>query len=83
MILGFIPLFMYRGFTLLVGGGHVLIWTPLVLFLIFARPQGSAAYNIYLWILLIVNLISLVFDYKDLFRWLGGARSVLTKDNKP
>jgi len=83
MLLGVIPLIMYRGLTLLIGVGHVLLWTPLVLYLIFARPEGSETYNTYLWILLIVNLISLVFDYNDLARWLGGARSVLTKDNKP
>ncbi len=60
----------------LISIGHVLVWTQLVLLLIFARPQGSDEYKTYLSVLLLTNLVSLAFDYVDLVSWLFGDRSV-------
>lgn len=57
-------------FTKLASAGHILPWTPLVLMLIFARPEGSQAYQIFLTILLTANLISLAFDFNDLRLWM-------------
>lgn len=58
------------GFIKLASAGHVLPWTPLVLMLAFARPDGSAVYQIFLTVLLITNVISLLFDFNDIRLWL-------------
>ena len=65
-----------RGFSKTMALSHLPLWTPLVLLLIFARPEGTAAYHTYLWILLAVDLISLAFDYPDAWRWWKGDRQV-------
>lgn len=57
-------------FSKLAAAGHILPWTPLVLMLIFAKPAGTAVYQAFLTALLIINLISLVFDFNDLRIWL-------------
>ena len=58
--------FAVGGFTKLASAGHVLPWTPLVLMLAFARPEGSALYQTFLSVLLVTNVISLAFDFNDL-----------------
>ena len=58
------------GFSKLAAAGHVLPWTPLVLMLIFARPDGTSVYQTFLTALLVINLISLAFDFNDLRIWL-------------
>ena len=57
------------GFTKLASAGHILPWTPLVLMLIFARPEGTPIYQTFLTLLLITNVISLAFDFNDLRLW--------------
>lgn len=74
MMISMIFLVRDRGFSNLVSAGHVVPWTILVLLLIFARPEGSAAYGTFLTVLLVVNVISLVFDYNDAIRWIKGDR---------
>lgn len=58
------------GFFKLAAAGHVLPWTPLVLILTFARPDGTAVYQAFLTALLVINVISLAFDLNDLRIWL-------------
>ena len=58
------------GFSKVAAAGHVLPWTPLVLMLTFARPDGSAVYQTFLTVLLVTNVISLAFDFNDLQTWL-------------
>lgn len=58
------------GFSKLAAAGHILPWTPLVLMLIFAKPAGTAVYQAFLTALLVINLISLAFDFNDLRVWL-------------
>lgn len=58
------------GFSKLAAAGHILPWIPLVLMLIFAKPSGTAVYQTFLTALLIINLISLAFDFNDLRIWL-------------
>lgn len=65
-----------KGFSKTMALSHLPLWTPLVLWLIFARPEGSEAYQTYLWILLVVDIISLGFDYPDAWRWWKGERGV-------
>jgi len=67
----------HRGFTKLASGGRVIFWVSLVLILIFARPMANGAYDTYLTILLVVNLVSLLFDINSLRLWLGDDRQVL------
>lgn len=57
------------GFSKVAAAGHVLPWTPLVFMLAFARPEGSAIYGTFLTVLLVVNVISLAFDFNDLRVW--------------
>jgi len=71
-----IPVIFYdRGFSKLMAFPHLLPWTILVIWLLVAMPQGSAAYGIFLWIVLIINAISLGFDYPDAIKYLRGDRS--------
>ena len=57
-------------FSKLAGAGHVLLWTPLVWILIFARPDGTAVYQTFLKALLVIDVISLGFDFNDVRIWL-------------
>lgn len=54
------------GFSKIAAAGHILPWTPLVLMLAFAKPEGSAIYQAFLATLLVCNSISLAFDFNDL-----------------
>ena len=67
-------LLVQRGFSRMMALPHVPAWTALVIWLVFFRPQGSAAYQNYLWLLLAVDLVSLGFDYTDAVRWWRGDR---------
>lgn len=69
-----------RGFSKTMALSHLPLWTPLVLWLIFAMPEGTAAYQTYLWILLVVDVISLAFDYPDAWRWWKGERRIAGAD---
>ena len=66
-----------RGFSKAMAPPHVVPWTILVGWLLFARPQASGVYATYLWVLLIVNSVSLLFDYTDSWQWLKGNRAVV------
>ena len=70
MVLTVIIVMVSGGFTKLAAAGHILVWTPLVLMLVFSNPAGSEIYQMYLMVLLIVNSISLAFDYNDIRLWL-------------
>ena len=58
------------GFTKIAAAGHLVPWTPLVLMLVFAKPEGTGVYGMFLTLLLITNLISLAFDYNDIRLWI-------------
>ncbi|MFT6090996.1 hypothetical protein [Sulfitobacter sp.] len=66
------------GLTRLVGVGHIIGWVPLVALILFARPEGTSAYDIYLTILLVMNTISILFDINDFRLWLAGDRDVFS-----
>ena len=59
------------GFTKLASVGHIVLWTPLVYMLIFARPEGAFVYQTFLTVLLVINMLSLVFDFNDLRIWIS------------
>jgi len=58
---------------------HLLPWTVLVLLIIFRRPEATGLYSTFLWALLVVNLISLAFDYVDALKWLKGDRAIASR----
>jgi len=64
-----------RGFTKAMALPHLIPWTILVGVLLFFRPAATGAYDHYLFALLIVNMISLLFDYPDSVAWLRERRS--------
>ncbi len=65
-----------RGLSKMMAWPHLLPWGILVLWLVFAMPEGSAAYGVYLWILLVVDALSLAFDFPDALKWFKGDRAV-------
>jgi len=67
-----------RGLSKLMAVPHVALWTPavaLMVWLLTAGPALAPAFATYLVILLVVDLISLGFDYKDSVDWLRGDRA--------
>lgn len=70
-----LPVMVYeRGFTKLMAVPHLIPWTILVVYLALARPDAAGIYDIYLWVLLVTNVISLAFDYPDAVKWMRGER---------
>ena len=63
-----------RGFGKMMALPHLAPWTGLVIWLALFRPAGSDCYNLYLLLLLVVNTISLAFDYPDAIKWYKGDR---------
>ena len=68
-----------RGLSKMMAFPHLLPWGALVLWLAIAMPQGSAAYQAYLWILLAVDALSLAFDIPDALKWRKGDRAIAGK----
>ncbi|GER00333.1 hypothetical protein JCM17845_09560 [Iodidimonas gelatinilytica] len=66
-----LPIMLYeRGFTNAMALPHILPWTILVYLILFARPPATGLYDAYLWVLVAVDLVSLVFDYQESLAWL-------------
>lgn len=67
-----------RGFTNRMAVPHVIFWIPLVLILayllIFFDVILPSAYDVYLKLLLVINLISLGFDIPETRAWLRSRR---------
>jgi hypothetical protein len=71
-----LPVMLYdRGFSKLMAFPHLIPWTILVAWLLFARPEAAGVYDTYLWVLLVVDVISLAFDYPDAVKWWRGERT--------
>ncbi len=68
-----------RGLSRLMALPHILLWTPLVLacLLLLALGVESVGYARLLWILVVTDIVSLLFDYSDFIRWLRGDRKIL------
>ena len=67
------------GYVRLLGIVHVFLWTPLALYL-FRRlndPAITFPFRQAIWLLLLVLMISLAFDYIDVTRYLLGERASL------
>jgi len=72
-------LLIQRGFSKGMALPHLVPWGLLVLILIFAWPDARGAYEVYLWLLLVTNLVSLGFDIPDAIRWIKGDRMIAGK----
>ncbi|AXT84657.1 hypothetical protein C6I20_05250 [Aeromicrobium sp. A1-2] len=70
----------HRRFTSVMGVPHVLAWVPLMPVVVFAllrhSDDMSTTYEIYLYVLLVVNGLSLAMDIPDAARWTKGERTV-------
>ncbi|MEM7256462.1 MAG: hypothetical protein AAF404_03635 [Pseudomonadota bacterium] len=62
--------FITGGFNKVVAAGHILPWVPLVLMIAFTNLGGSELYQTFLKVLMVINTISLAFDFNDLRLWL-------------
>jgi len=50
--------------------------TAMVFLILIAQQEASGLYSVYLWSLFAVNIICLLFDYTDAYKWLMGEREV-------
>ena len=62
------------GYTRILGLSHIVLWTPLLVYLWRRRSEIDASSwgGRYLWVLFITNFVSLIFDYVDLVRYFLG-----------
>lgn len=70
-------LFELNGYNRLLGLSHVLIWTPLLVYLYRRRSSlmGDLLFGKWARTLFLTNLLSLVVDYVDVVRFVSGDRS--------
>jgi len=78
MLLNGVIMLVERGFSKMMALPHVMIWTPLVVLILWLLSWGdlTQGYARYLVILLVVDLISLALDYADTVKWLRGERHI-------
>ncbi len=78
MALNGVIMFYERGFSRAMALPHVVIWTPMVLFVLAKLVGGEASgvFAAYLWVLLVTDIVSLGFDFRDARDWWRGARAV-------
>ena len=78
---GFGVYFMYgnMGFTKLLGLPHIIVWTPLVFYMLSLLRGGKVPKiaRVIMMVVLATILISLAFDYSDAVRYLLGERTPL------
>ncbi len=67
-----------RGISKAMALPHLLLWIPLVILLAAILTNGWAggAWRTVLWVMLVVDLISLAFDIPDAWRWWRGDRKI-------
>lgn len=64
-----------RGFSKMMAVPHLVPWVILVAILLFVPPLAEGNYAIYLKVLLVVDVISLGFDFPDAVKWKRGDRA--------
>jgi hypothetical protein len=68
-----------RGLSKRMALPHVLIWTPLVIlvgWMLLAGGARDGSFYAVLMVVLVIDLISLAFDYSDLMKWRNGDREI-------
>jgi len=78
-VAGFLIYLLYEqlGYVKLLGLPHVVIWTPLVIYLLASarRPDVPAIAKRVIWLVMAIIGISLLFDYADVARYFLGERT--------
>lgn len=72
-----IGLYSQIGYSRLLGLGHIIFWTPVLIYLIRRRAHWRVAETLSgKWLVLAVMVlsVSLAFDYTDVVRWILGER---------
>jgi hypothetical protein len=70
-------LFDRLGYVKLLGLGHIVVWTPLLIYLIYLLRQDLPTFARWLiYVTAATILISLAFDYTDVLRYLLGDHAV-------
>lgn len=78
MILNLPIILVQRGMSKMMSLPHIPPWTLLVILLVVQRPAGGPdSYQSFLTILLVVDCISLAFDYVDGWKWWKGDRGIV------
>lgn len=80
MMLNGVIMLYERGFSKAMALPHVVIWVPLVVLIGVMLASGRVdqpSFVLYLKLLLVIDLISLGFDFKDAWDWKKGARQVM------
>ena len=74
---------LYRqiGYVRLLGIVHVILWTPLFVYLFNRAKNGelTLAFRLVIWIFVATLAVSLAFDYVDVVRYLLGERDSIIK----
>ena len=74
---------LYRqiGYVRLLGVVHVILWTPLFVYLFNRAKNGelTLAFRLVIWIFVATLAVSLAFDYVDVVRYLLGERDSMIK----
>ncbi|KCV83236.1 hypothetical protein ATO10_00705 [Actibacterium atlanticum] len=67
-----------RGLSKAMSFPHLVIWVPLVVLVAFkvTTQDLPAGFATYLWALLIIDLVSLGFDFPDAYKWWRGDRDI-------
>ncbi len=65
------------GYVRLLGLGHVVLWTPLLIWMRPRLPALTDKARIIAWVFFATLAVSLVIDYIDVIRWLAGDRASL------
>lgn len=70
-------LYEINGYNRFLGLGHIVFWTPLLLYLYqrLGNVIGPRLFETWLRVLLATNGVSLVIDYVDVFRYIMGDRA--------
>jgi len=70
-------LYQMNGYNRFLGLAHIIFWTPLLVYLYrqLRNVVGPRLFETWLRILMATNGVSLVIDYVDVFRYLGGDRT--------
>jgi len=71
------------GFVRLMGWGHILFWTPLIVYFIWVIKTQNPSGIFYLWLLstTLVNGLSLLLDITDVTRYYLGDKYLLPNEN--
>ena len=76
MLVGMSWVYDQMGYVRLLGIVHVILWTPLFIYLVFRARRGEMPLlcRLAIWMFVATLAVSLVFDYTDVVRYLLGER---------